>query len=144
MAESKKAAPVPTSLTVRSQSRVVEIAFDTGEAFSLPFEFLRVYSPSAEVRGHGAGQEVLQTGKRNVLITAMEPVGNYAVQPHFSDAHNTGIYSWDYLHWLGANQKQLWDDYLHRLEEAGFTPETGRDAPMAAQSASGHSCGHPH
>lgn len=144
MAESKKAAPVPTSLTVRSQSRVVEIAFDTGEAFSLPFEFLRVYSPSAEVRGHGAGQEVLQTGKRNVLITAMEPVGNYAVQPHFSDAHNTGIYSWDYLHWLGTNQKQLWDDYLHRLEEAGFTPETGRDAPMATQSASGHSCGHHH
>lgn len=144
MAESKKAAPVPTSLTVRSQSRVVEIAFDSGDAFSLPFEFLRVYSPSAEVRGHGACQEVLQTGKRNVLITAMEPVGNYAVQPHFSDSHNTGIYSWDYLHWLGANQAQLWEDYLHRLEEAGFTRETGRDAPMPAPNAGGHSCGHHH
>lgn len=144
MADPKKAAPVPTSLTVRSQSRVLEIAFDSGEAFSLPFEFLRVYSPSAEVRGHGAGQEVLQTGMRNVLITAMEPVGNYAVQPHFSDSHNTGIYSWDYLYWLGANQEQLWEDYLTRLEAAGFTRDTGRDAPMQAANAGGHACGHQH
>jgi DUF971 family protein len=143
MADPKKAAPVPTSLTVRSQSRVVEIAFDSGEAFSLPFELLRVYSPSAEVRGHGAGQEVLQTGKRDVLITAMDPVGNYAVQPHFSDSHNTGIYSWDYLYWLGLNRDQLWEDYLQRLEAAGFTRESGRDAPMPEQGG-GHACGHHH
>ena len=139
MAEMKKAGVAPTSLTVHKQSRVLEIAFDSGELFSLPFEFLRVYSPSAEVRGHGAGQEVLQTGKRDVLITALEPVGNYAVQPHFSDAHNTGIYSWDYLYWLGANQAQLWEDYLKRLEAAGFTRETGRDAPMLAE---GGRCSH--
>ena len=130
MAEMKKSGAVPTSLTVHKQSRELEIAFDSGESFSLPFEFLRVYSPSAEVRGHGAGQEVLQTGKRDVLITAIEPVGNYAVQPHFSDTHNTGIYTWDYLYWLGANRAQLWEDYLKRLEAAGFTRETGRDAPM--------------
>jgi len=130
MAEMKKSGAVPTSLTVHKQSRELEIAFDSGESFSLPFEFLRVYSPSAEVRGHGAGQEVLQTGKRDVLITAIEPVGNYAVQPHFSDTHNTGIYTWDYLYWLGANRAQLWEDYLKRLEAAGFTRETGRDASM--------------
>jgi DUF971 family protein len=139
-----KQAPSPTSLTVRNQSRVLEIAFDSGEEFSLPFEFMRVYSPSAEVRGHGAGQEVLQTGKRDVTITAMEPVGNYAVQPQFSDGHNSGIFSWDYLYWLGANQPQLWEDYLQRLEAAGFTHESGRDAPMAAASAGGHACGHHH
>ena len=140
MAEMKKAGAVPTALTVHKQSRVLEIAFDSGESFSLPFEFLRVYSPSAEVRGHGAGQEVLQTGKRDVLITAIEPVGNYAVQLHFSDAHNTGIYTWDYLYWLGANQPQLWEDYLKRLEAAGFTRETGRDAPMLAEDEP--RCGH--
>jgi len=140
MAEMKKAGAVPTALTVHKQSRVLEIAFDSGESFSLPFEFLRVYSPSAEVRGHGAGQEVLQTGKRDVLITAIEPVGNYAVQPHFSDAHNTGIYTWDYLYWLGANRPQLWEDYLKRLEAAGFTRETGRDAPMLAEGEP--RCGH--
>ena len=133
MAEMKKPGAVPTSLTVHKQSRILEIAFDSGENFLLPFEFLRVYSPSAEVRGHGAGQEILQTGKRDVLITAIEPVGNYAVQPHFSDTHNTGIYTWDYLYWLGANQAQLWEDYLTRLEAAGFTRETGRDAPMLAE-----------
>jgi DUF971 family protein len=122
--------PNPTALTVHKQSRILEIAFDDGAAFSLPFEFLRVYSPSAEVRGHGQGQEVLQTGKRNVLITALDPVGNYAVQPHFSDGHNTGIYTWEYLHSLGTNQPQLWEDYLVRLEAAGLTRETGRDATM--------------
>lgn len=137
MADTKTKA-VPTALTVHKQSRVLDIAFD-GESFSLPFELLRVYSPSAEVRGHGPGQEVLQTGKRDVLITAVEPVGNYAVQLHFSDEHNTGIYSWDYLYWLGANQAQLWEDYLKRLEAAGFTRESGRDAPMPVKEAG---CGH--
>jgi len=139
MAETKNSAPIPTSLTVHKQSRTLEIAFDSGESFGLPFEYLRVYSPSAEVRGHGAGQETLQTGKRNVLITGLDPVGNYAVQPHFSDAHNTGIYSWDYLYWLGANHARLWDEYLKRLEAAGFTQESGRDAPMPEKSAG---CGH--
>ena len=119
-----------TQFTVHKQSRVLEIVFDDGAVFSLPFEFLRVYSPSAEVRGHGTGQEVLQTGKRNVLLTALEPVGNYAVQPHFSDGHNTGIYSWDYLYSLGKNRDSLWEDYLKRLEAAGFTRESGRDADM--------------
>lgn len=139
MTESEKNAPAPTALTVHKQSRTLEIAFATGEVFSLPFEFLRVYSPSAEVRGHGPGQEVLQTGKREALITALDPVGNYAVQLHFSDAHNTGIYTWDYLYWLGTNQPQLWEDYLKRLEAAGFTRETGRDAPMLVE---GKGCGH--
>lgn len=144
MAESKKAAPNPTALTVHKQSRVMDVSFDDDSNFSLPFEFLRVYSPSAEVRGHGAGQEVLQTGKREVLITEVEPVGHYAVQPHFSDGHNTGIYAWDYLYWLGENQARLWEEYLQQLEAAGFTRETGRDAPMNAANAGGHGCGHHH
>jgi DUF971 family protein len=147
MAELKRtsAVPTPTALTVHQQSRTLEIAFDDGATFSLPFELLRVYSPSAEVRGHGPGQEVLQTGKRNVLMNALEPVGHYAVQPHFSDGHDTGIYSWDYLYWLGENQAKLWEDYLQRLEAAGFTRETGRDTAMGAPATTGgHSCGHHH
>jgi DUF971 family protein len=133
--------PNPVELTVHKQSRLLQVAFDSGEAFALPFEFLRVHSPSAEVRGHGAGQEVLQTGKREVLVTALEPVGNYAIQPHFSDGHNTGIYTWGYLYWLGRNQEQLWEDYLQRLEAAGFTRESGRDAPMPDKAGHG-GCGH--
>lgn len=135
-------APNPTALTLRTQSRVLEVSFDDGSAFSLPFELLRVYSPSAEVRGHGAGQEVLQTGKRNVQVINLEPVGNYAVKPQFSDGHDSGIYSWDYLYWLGSNQAELWEDYLQRLEAAGHTRESGRDAPMPAAPAGGHACGH--
>ncbi|MES2534586.1 MAG: DUF971 domain-containing protein [Pseudomonadota bacterium] len=146
MAGSKQTAPtpIPTALTVRKQSRVLEIAFDDGAEFSLPFELLRVYSPSAEVRGHGPGQETLQTGKRDIELTALEPVGNYAVQPHFSDGHNTGMYSWDYLYWLGANQPDLMEDYLQRLEAAGYTRESGRDAAMTVPDAGGHGCGHSH
>ena len=140
----QNATPTPTALTVHKQSRTLEIAFDNGESFSLPFEYLRVYSPSAEVRGHGRGQEVLQTGKRDVQLTALEPVGHYAVQPHFSDGHNTGIYSWDYLYSLGKEQAQLWEEYLQRLEAAGFTRETGRDAPMLAEGGAGSACGHQH
>jgi DUF971 family protein len=146
MAASKQTqpTPIPTALTVHKQSRVLEVAFDDGAEYSLPFELLRVYSPSAEVRGHGPGQEVLQTGKRNIELTALEPVGNYAVQPLFSDGHDTGMYSWDYLYWLGANQAELWEDYLQRLEAAGFTRESGRDAPMVAANTGGHGCGHSH
>lgn len=113
----------PTALTLHQRSQILEIAFDDGQTFNLPFEFLRVYSPSAEVRGHGAGQEVLQTGKRGVGITALDPVGNYAVQPTFSDGHNTGLYSWDYLHTLGVKQQSMWQDYLARLAAAGASRE---------------------
>src|ERR1700752_3049120 len=98
----------PTDIKLHQQSRIMEITFDTGEHFELPYEYLRVYSPSAEVRGHGPGQEVLQTGKRNVGISDIEPVGRYAVRPTFSDGHNTGIYSWDYLYMLGERQSKLW------------------------------------
>ncbi len=145
MAGSKQTppAPAPTGFTVHSKSRTLEVAFDDGALFLLPFEFLRVYSPSAEVRGHGVGQEVLQTGKRDVLLTALEPVGNYAVQPHFSDGHNTGIFSWDYLYKLGSSQAELWEQYLQRLENAGFTREGGRDAAMGS-SAGESGCGRAH
>ena len=109
----------PTGITLHQKSRVLEIRFDDGRSFRLPYEFLRVYSPSAEVRGHGPGQEVLQAGKRNVEIRALESVGSYAVQPVFSDGHSTGIYSWEYLCELGENQEALWAQYLERLGAAG-------------------------
>lgn len=131
--------PNPTGLTVHNKSRLLDIGFDDGKQFSLPFELLRVYSPSAEVRGHGAGQEVLQTGKRNVGLTALAPVGNYAVQAQFSDGHESGIYAWDYLYWLGENQASLWDDYLARLHAAGFVGEAGRDV-VASTAVSAKSC----
>jgi len=101
----------------------MEIAFDDGKTFRLPYEFLRVHSPSAEVRGHGPGQEVLQTGKQSVEIRSMEAVGSYAVQPQFSDGHATGIYSWDYLYELGQNQDRLWKEYLEKLKAAGASRE---------------------
>ena len=103
----------------------MEIAYSDGKNFRLPYEFLRVYSPSAEVRGHGPGQEVLQVGKRDVGITALEPSGSYAVTPAFSDGHSTGIYSWDYLYWLGQNRDSLWQQYLERMEKAGASREPG-------------------
>ncbi|HZQ74045.1 MAG TPA: DUF971 domain-containing protein [Burkholderiales bacterium] len=108
----------PTAITLHQKSRVMEIAFSDGRSFRLPYEFLRVHSPSAEVRGHGPGQEVLQTGKREVGILSLEPVGSYAVQPVFSDGHATGIYSWDYLYELGESQESLWAQYLERLAAA--------------------------
>ncbi len=110
---------VPTAITLHQKSRILEISFADGRSFRLPYEFLRVYSPSAEVRGHGPGQEVLQVGKRTVEIRSVEPVGSYAVQPAFSDGHNTGIYSWDYLYELGENQDKLWGEYLEQLKAAG-------------------------
>ena len=119
MAETTDAAPVPTEIKLHQKSRLMEIAFADGKTFKLPYEFLRVHSPSAEVRGHGPGQEVLQVGKRAVEIRALEPVGSYAVQPAFSDSHATGIYSWEYLYHLGENQERLWADYLARLQQAG-------------------------
>lgn len=113
--------PTPTGITLHRKSRLMEVSFDDGSRFSLPFEFLRVYSPSAEVRGHGPGQEVLQLGKEHVNITHIEPVGTYAVCLHFDDGHNTGIYSWEYLHDLGVNQEANWKRYLERLEAAGHS-----------------------
>ena len=126
--------PTPTSLTVHSQSRMLEVVFSDNTKFKISFELMRVYSPSAEVQGHGPGQEVLQTGKRDVGVIGLESVGNYAVKPVFSDGHESGIFSWDYLYHLGANQDQLWSEYNHRLEAAGMS----RDAPMAV--ARGQSC----
>jgi len=114
---------VPTGITLHQKSRVLEIAFADGRTFRLPYEFLRVYSPSAEVRGHGPGQEVLQVAKRNVEIRSLEPVGSYAVQPQFSDGHSTGIYSWDYLYELGESQESLWAQYLERLKAANASRE---------------------
>jgi len=110
---------IPTVITLHQKSRVLEVAFADGRNFRLPYEFLRVYSPSAEVKGHGPGQEVLQTGKRGVEIRSLEPVGSYAVQPIFSDGHSTGIYSWEYLYELGENQEKLWAQYLAKLQGAG-------------------------
>jgi DUF971 family protein len=117
--------PHPTEIKLHQKSRVMEVAFSDGSRFELSYEFLRVHSPSAEVRGHGPGQEVLQVGKRNVGITALEPSGSYAVQPTFSDGHSTGIYSWEYLYWLGKNRGSLWQQYLQRLEKAGASREPG-------------------
>ena len=138
MAGLTSGSPRPTAITVHQQSRVLEVGFDDGRSFRIPFELMRVYSPSAEVQGHGPGQEVLQTGKRDVGLAGLEPVGNYAVQPTFSDGHQTGIFSWDYLYFLGAEQADLWRQYEKRLADAG----TSRDAPMTAAAAPG--CGHHH
>ena len=124
MAGLNKDTPLPTEITLHQQSRRLEISFNNGASFSLPYEFLRVHSPSAEVRGHGPGQEVLQKGKENVNIDSIEPVGSYAIQPTFSDGHNTGIYSWDYLYQIGLDQDSMWATYLQRLQEAGISRET--------------------
>ena len=120
----------PTEIKLHQKSRLMEIAFSDGRSFSLPFEFLRVFSPSAEVRGHGPGQEVLQAGKREVDIVSLDPVGSYAVQPTFSDGHATGIFSWDYLYSLGTDQERLWADYLQKLAAAG----RGRDPEQGLTS----------
>ena len=125
--------PQPTAITVHETSRILEVGFADGKAFRIPFELMRIYSPSAEVQGHGPGQEVLQTGKREVGVVGLEPVGNYAVQPVFSDGHNTGIFSWDYLYFLGSQKDELWRKYEARLQEAGMS----RDAPMVVKAASG-------
>ena len=134
MAGLQSGAPTPQSITVHSQSKVLEVTFSDGAGFRIPFELMRVYSPSAEVQGHGPGQEVLQTGKRQVELAGLEPVGNYAVQPAFSDGHDTGIFSWDYLYFLGSQQDQLWADYTARLTAAGVD----RDATMPEKA--GHGC----
>jgi DUF971 family protein len=130
-------APTPQSITVHGQSRVLEVGFSDGANFRIPFELMRVYSPSAEVQGHGPGQEVLQTGKREVGLLSLEPVGNYAVKPVFTDGHESGIFTWTLLYELGSQQDALWARYEQRLAAAG----ADRDAPMSVSGGGGHACG---
>ena len=127
MAALTPSTPTPESITLHEKSRALELAFSDGARFRIPLELLRVCSPSAEVMGHGPGQEVLQTGKRDVTLVDLQPVGNYAIQPSFSDGHDSGIYTWAYLYELGRDQDALWQRYLQRLRDAGLD----RDAPMA-------------
>ena len=133
MAGLEKHTPTPQDITVHGASRVLEVSFSDGAAFRIPFELMRIYSPSAEVQGHGPGQEVLQTGKRGVELEGLEPVGNYAIKPTFSDGHDSGLFTWEYLYFLGSEQDQLWVDYERRLSEAGVS----RDAPMADKAGAG-------
>jgi DUF971 family protein len=138
MAGLQAGAPTPQSITVHGQSRVLEVGFSDGATFRIPFELMRIYSPSAEVQGHGPGQEILQTGKREVGLVDLQPVGNYAVQPTFSDGHDSGIFTWDFLYELGEKQDSLWAEYERRLAAAGVD----RDAPMAPKAAQhDHACG---
>jgi DUF971 family protein len=130
--------PIPTEIKLHQKSRLMELTFSDGRRFELPYEFLRVYSPSAEVRGHGPGQEVLQTGKKAVEIVSVEPMGQYAIRPEFSDGHGTGIYSWEYLYELGVNRERLWRDYLARLGAAGASREidtTSKPGPRGGSCA---------
>lgn len=143
MAGLDKHTPHPTEIKLHQKSRLLEVSFADGKCYSLPFELLRVYSPSAAVRGHGPGQEVLQTGKRDVDIVDLQPVGNYAVKPVFSDGHDTGIYSWDILHRLGDQQEALWQDYLERLEKAGASRDIDTTTSTIRHGAPhGGGCGH--
>ena len=128
-------APPPQDITVHTASRVLELRYASGQTLRIPFELLRVYSPSAQVKGHGPGQEVLQTGKRDVRVPGMAPVGHYAIQPTFSDGHDSGIYTWDYLYFLGSRQQALWQEYEQRLAAAG----AHRDDAMP--ETAGRSCG---
>lgn len=138
MAGLQAGAPTPQSITVHNKSKVLEVGFSDGASFRIPFELMRIYSPSAEVQGHGPGQEILQTGKRNVGLLELESVGNYAVKPVFTDGHESGIFSWSLLYELGQKQDELWAEYQRRLSAAGVD----RDAPMAASApAGGHACG---
>ncbi len=140
MAQASSDTPItPQAITVHERSRTLEVAFSDGAVFRIPFELLRVYSPSAEVQGHGRGQEVLQTGKREVALVGLETVGHYAVRPTFSDGHDSGLFTWDYLYELGRDQDRLWREYAQRLAEAGVD----RDAPMPTRGAraGGHGCG---
>jgi DUF971 family protein len=148
MAGLQRTTPTPTEIKLHQKSRVLEISFSDGVTFNLPYEFLRVFSPSAEVRGHGPGQETLQTGKREVLVTGIDGVGNYAVKPFFSDGHDSGIYSWDLLYGLGVDQDRLWQEYLARLAaEGGSRDIDSSTAPPKSDAKCGSSaggCGHSH
>jgi DUF971 family protein len=133
MSQTNKA-PLPINIAVHQQSKFLELAYPDGKSYQLSFEFLRVWSPSAEVRGHGIGQETLQTGKRHVVISNIEQVGHYAIKPIFDDGHDSGIFSWEYLYEMCLNYDEMWQDYLDRLLAAGVD----RDASMVKDS--GHSC----
>jgi len=135
--------PVPTEIKLHQKSRVLDIAFADGRHFELSYELLRVYSPSAEVRGHGPGQETLQVGKKDIEIVQFEPVGAYAVKPTFSDGHDSGLYSWDYLLWLGENRDQLWQEYLDRMDAAGASRDAADNpAPPKGGGCGSGGCGH--
>jgi DUF971 family protein len=129
-------APIPQDIVVHQQSKVLELVYESNQSYLLPFEFLRVWSPSAEVRGHGPGQETLQTGKREVEIVGVDQVGHYAIKPSFSDGHDSGIFTWDYLYEICQNQEVMWQSYLDKLKAAGLE----RDSVMT--NTVGHSCGH--
>jgi DUF971 family protein len=139
MAGPEPHAPIPTEIKLHQASRAMELSFADGTSFRMSYEFLRVHSPSAEVRGHGPGQETLQVGKGQVTIAEVEPIGHYAIRPKFSDGHDTGIYSWEYLHDLGTRQQELWQRYLARLAAAGASRDPDPNAPAPA---SAHACGH--
>jgi len=136
--------PSPTEIKLHQKSRVLEIAFDSGERFELSYEYLRVFTPSAEARGHGPGQETLQTGKRDITIERIEPVGNYAIRPVFSDGHDSGLYSWDMLYNLGKHRDALWQTYLDRLQAEGKSrdPDDPANAPATPVKPKGGGCGH--
>lgn len=140
MAGIDKDTPIPTDIKLHQQSRILELVYESGERFELSCEFLRVYTPSAEARGHGPGQETLQTGKRDVTILAIEPVGNYALKLVFSDGHDSGIYSWDLLYNLGLHRDELWQEYLQQLEAQGHS----RDIDTTSKPAPKGGCGHHH
>lgn len=138
MAGMEKDTPIPVEIKLRKQSRVLEISYEDGQTYSLDFEYLRVYTPSAEARGHGPGQETLQTGKRNVTLDGIEPVGTYALKLVFSDGHDSGLYSWDLLHNLAVHQQELWQEYLSQIEKQGLS----RDIDSTSRPKGGSSCGH--
>lgn len=140
MAGIDKDTPIPSDIKLYQQSRILELAYDSGERFALSCEFLRVFTPSAEARGHGPGQETLQTGKRDVAITAIEPVGTYALKLVFSDGHDSGIYSWDLLYNLGLHRDELWQEYLQQIEAQGLS----RDIDTTSKPAPKGGCGHHH
>ena len=136
-------AHTPTAITVHEQSRVLEVTFNDNASYRIPFELMRVYSPSAEVQGHGPGQEVLQVGKRGVTIVSIEPVGNYGIKPIYSDGHETGIYTWELLYELGAEQDVLWKRYLNRMSEAGASRDVLAPVAVSGAPAAG-GCSHHH
>lgn len=140
MAGIDRETPIPSEIKLHQKSRMLEISYASGESFKLDFEYLRVYTPSAEARGHGPGQETLQTGKRNVEIERIEPVGTYALRLVYSDGHDSGLYSWDLLYNLGAHHDELWQAYLEQIEKQGLS----RDIDTTSRPAAGGSCGHHH
>lgn len=141
MAGLQQSTPLPTEIKLHQKSRVLELAFDNGERFELSYEFLRVFTPSAEARGHAPGQETLQVGKRDIAIERIEPVGNYAIKPVFSDGHDSGLYSWDMLYNLGAHRDELWQTYLDRLSAEGASRDPA-DCPPPAEKPRGGCGGH--